>query len=253
MTRHRHKKHRVKLRSFYVWHRYIGVSAALFVLILAVTGIALNHTENLELDSRYMRAEWLLDWYGMPLPERVIAYQAGAHQVTLFGERLYFDSTRITGEYSELVGAISLSGFIAVAVDDGILLLTETGDLLERLDSASGIPSNLRAVGARDGDLFVLNAHSVSYRADADLIQWRKQEVDATETPWQKPVVLDQVERRTLAHLYQGDMLSAERFLLDLHSGRLFGRFGPWLMDGAACFLILLALSGSWMWLRRRR
>jgi len=32
----RHKKHGIKLRSMYQWHRYIGVSVAVFILILAM-------------------------------------------------------------------------------------------------------------------------------------------------------------------------------------------------------------------------
>jgi len=40
MTRHNKKKSRAKLlRSLYIWHRYIGIGAAVFVIILAVTGL----------------------------------------------------------------------------------------------------------------------------------------------------------------------------------------------------------------------
>jgi uncharacterized iron-regulated membrane protein len=44
-----------------------------------------------------------------------------------------------------------------------------------------------------------------------------------------------------------------ERVILDLHSGRFFGKLGPWLFDIAALLLILLSLSGAWIWLKRRR
>ena len=57
----RHKENAIKLRSMYQWHRYIGVSVALFMLILAVTGIMLNHTSRLELDKNYIQTEWLLN------------------------------------------------------------------------------------------------------------------------------------------------------------------------------------------------
>jgi hypothetical protein len=42
--------------------------------------------------------------------------------------------------------------------------------------------------------------------------------------------------------------LSWERVLLDLHSGRLGGRLGVWLMDFAGLMLCLLGLSGVTMW-----
>jgi len=52
---------------------------------------------------------------------------------------------------------------------------------------------------------------------------------------------------------FRGEVLPVERVLLDLHSGRFFGRFGPWIFDTIAVLLILLALSGTWIWLKRKR
>ncbi|MFT5351416.1 MAG: hypothetical protein ACI9MF_002239 [Gammaproteobacteria bacterium] len=52
--------------------------------------------------------------------------------------------------------------------------------------------------------------------------------------------------------LYRGKGLSLERILLDLHSGRLLGNAGVFIVDLAALFFVFLALSGSWMWLRKR-
>ena len=65
MTKH-HPKPRIKqLRSLYLWHRYIGLAAALFVIVLTVTGLLLNHTEELGLDSSSVQSDTLLDWYGI--------------------------------------------------------------------------------------------------------------------------------------------------------------------------------------------
>ena len=52
---------------------------------------------------------------------------------------------------------------------------------------------------------------------------------------------------------FDDEVLPIERLLLDLHSGRFFGRFGPWVMDAAAVLIVLLGVSGTWIWLRRRR
>ncbi|HSH28473.1 MAG TPA: PepSY domain-containing protein, partial [Thiohalobacter sp.] len=56
-----------------------------------------------------------------------------------------------------------------------------------------------------------------------------------------------------LVEHYRGEVLPLERVLLDLHSGRIFGRHGYLVMDVAAVLLIALALSGSLIWLRRRK
>jgi hypothetical protein len=47
--------------------------------------------------------------------------------------------------------------------------------------------------------------------------------------------------------------LSWERLLLDLHSGRLFGQAGVWIVDAVGVLLITLASSGTLMWWFHRR
>ena len=46
------------------WHRRLGLLAALFVLVVAVTGIVLNHTSGLALDRRFVDWSWLNAVYG---------------------------------------------------------------------------------------------------------------------------------------------------------------------------------------------
>ncbi len=67
-----------------------------------------------------------------------------------------------------------------------------------------------------------------------------------------QPGVLPTGLEQDLLYLYRGKGLSLERLLLDLHSGRLLGNAGVYIVDVAALLFIFLALSGSWMWWRRR-
>jgi uncharacterized iron-regulated membrane protein len=55
-----------------------------------------------------------------------------------------------------------------------------------------------------------------------------------------------------LRSAWRGTGLSLERVLLDLHSGRILGEAGVWLVDAAALLFLLLAGSGVWLWGRRR-
>jgi hypothetical protein len=146
MTRHRHHA-RIKLRSLYVWHRYLGVSAAVFVIVLAASGLALNHTEILRLDERHVRSQALLGWYGIEAPEPGESYAAGAHIVTRVGERLFLDTTPLPGEYRELTGVVAAPGLLIVVADGNALLLTPQGELIERLSGEDGVPAGIQAVG----------------------------------------------------------------------------------------------------------
>ena len=53
--------------------------------------------------------------------------------------------------------------------------------------------------------------------------------------------------------LYQSQYLTVERIVLDAHSGRLFGDIGVFFMDIVAVLLILLSLSGLYIWLRHKQ
>ena len=56
----------------------IGLFAIALVIILAITGIMLNHTEAFKLDERYIKASWLLDWYGIKPEDEPVAVTASA-------------------------------------------------------------------------------------------------------------------------------------------------------------------------------
>jgi uncharacterized iron-regulated membrane protein len=58
--------------------------------------------------------------------------------------------------------------------------------------------------------------------------------------------------KETLEKTYRGVGLPLERVMLDLHSGRILGRAGVYLVDTAAVLFLLLAISGVWLWARRR-
>ena len=98
MTRHPKSRSRAKLlRSLYIWHRYLGLSAALFVMVLSATGLALNHTESLHMDSTHVQSELLLDWYGIHAPDDLGSYSADSVLITEVNERVFRDGEILDG------------------------------------------------------------------------------------------------------------------------------------------------------------
>lgn len=253
MSRQRRRTHRFKLRSFYVWHRYMGISAALIALVVAVTGILLNHTEDFQFDSEYVKATWILDWYGITPPQELHSYPAGDRFITLMGDHLYLNRREIEGEFHSLVGAVLLNDMFVTAVSDSILLLTPRGEIIEQLRGQDGVPAGLGAIGVdADGTLVARGSHDI-YSPDADFLKWQRWENDAAQIKWARRERLPDKLKTSLQQHFMGEVLPTERVLLDLHSGRIFGKLGPWIFDIAALLLILLSLSGTWIWLKRRR
>ncbi|HUW26746.1 MAG TPA: PepSY domain-containing protein [Gallionella sp.] len=248
-----HRKQPSKFKSLYVWHRYAGLLAALLVIVLALTGIALNHTEELQLDARFVRSSWVLDWYGIRAPETSTTYATPLAPVTLFGRQLYIGERPLTGDYDRLIGAEVIQNMLITAVDDRLLLTGAGGELLAELTILDGVPTGLRRLGRDPEGRLVVAASTGYYRPDTDFIRWKRLPKSQHDITWAQPETLTPKQRRALEHAFRNRVLPWERVLLDLHSGRIFGTFGVWVMDGAALLMLFLAASGVLGWLKRKR
>lgn len=249
MTRPRRKQRR-KLHSLYVWHRIIGLCAALFVVVLAVTGLLLNHSEALQLGKRHVGSSALLNWYGIQPPQAFVSYAAAGHYVTRVGDRLYFDASALPGDEANLVGIARLPQGFAVATTNGIRLLTDDGRLIETLGAVEGVPRGITRIGiAADGAIAVQTVDAILI-SDESLTSWQAR--PDVEMHWSQPSVPPGALRSQLLRSFRGEGLPLERVLLDVHSGRILGHWGIYVMDGAALLLLFLAASGCWLWLRNR-
>lgn len=227
------------------WHRRIGLVAAIFVVVFVITGVMLNHTERLGLADLRARSPVLLDWYGIQAPAEALSYRAGPHWVSELGEKIYVNGKAVATEHSGLLGAVLLEEVLVVALEGHVLLLDAAGGLLEVLGGAEGVPSGMSAIGAQDGALVVRAGHG-DYRADKDLLRWEKAGATVTAS-WARPAATPGPLYAAMAAAYRGEGLTLERVLLDLHSGRIFGRYGPLMMDAVALALLVLVLSGIWV------
>ncbi|HEC18994.1 MAG TPA: hypothetical protein ENI97_06580 [Gammaproteobacteria bacterium] len=251
---HRPPPPRVPLRVWYAWHRRIGVTVALFVILLTVTGIIINHGHGLGLDKSYVQNRLLLDWYGIRAPAAGDAYRVDDHWVVQLGERVYLASadkiTELPGNGGALRGAVTLGEVFVIAREGELILLTPEGETIERIGNAGGLPAGLQNIGVENGALVLKAAHGL-YTTDDSFLDWQHTEIGGK--PWQQPQALPEPIYQRLAARYRGHGLTLERTLLDLHSGRILGDWGVWLMDAAALAMLLLALSGVWVWWRRQR
>ena len=233
------------------WHRWLGIGSIFFILLLSVTGIALNHSDDMNLDGRYLRSPWLLEWYGIEVPAPDSSFVAAGHRVTLIGERLYYDDSELMNGLSRLVGSVSTPSFVAIATSTDLLLVTPGGALVERVDTQTFLPAGVTAIGVA-GATLVLRSGDELYRTDEDLLAFSPcRALDVDEIQWSAPSTISPAELTVLQQLYRGRGLSLERLLLDLHSGKIFVRVGPVLMDAVGVTLIVLSLLGLSMWYRR--
>lgn len=233
----------------FLWHRRVGLFALALVIILAITGIMLNHTEQLELDETYVNNNWLLNWYGIEPEDEPVSYRVDQHVISSWNNQLFFDNTAITSLEQTMHGVIGAEQFIVIALDNEIILLSNEGEFIERVSTRISF-SNIQRLGMKYKRPVIETSEPLYYMADEHILDWDVVINEGIE--WTEKYSLNDDEREQLLIAYRGNGLKLERVILDLHSGRIFGSYGIYLMDAAAIALLWLSLSGLWVWSSRR-
>ncbi len=229
-----------------VLHRSLGLIGALFLTLLTVTGLALQHTQALGLDTAYVESDWLLDWYGVAAPDAT-AFTTGDHRVARVGERVLLNGELLDLEAFDLRGVAAVNDEIVLLAPDELAIVTSSGELIERIPTSAAAMAI--GVDSSPGRVYVRTAMG-EFVFDAALAHW-----DPTAAPasvaWSEPVDITANELQMLQALYRQHLITIERLLLDLHAGRMFGPYGTWIIDIAAVLLLALAVTG--LLLSRRR
>jgi len=229
------------------WHMRIGLAAVVFFLFLAVTGVVLNHATGLGLDNRYVHAAWLAKWYGISAEAPRQAFRSGRHDLISANGRWMLDG-RLSGEkLPQPLGLVELRDMVVVASSTSLYLYDKDGALVDRLEKGALPAVPVQAIGADERQL-VLKTASGSFQS-RDALSWQSAPPDGVA--WSRPADLSAAERDKYAELLEPG-ISVQRILLDLHSGRFAGRYGPLAMDLIAVFLAVLSLSGAWLYFKRK-
>ncbi len=245
-----------KRRFFWVWHRRLGLISLLLVIILSVTGILLNHTETLRLDEKPLRNFLLLKLYGIEKPD-IQSIALSQHWLSQVGSALYIDDKKLLTCKGKLIGAAANHDLIVAACRNELILLTTDFQLIERIGENYGLPNPITQFGLCD-TTFCLRTEKNLFTLNFDQLQWTPlQPPTKAQTAVHAPlpstlktssVALPPKLRETLVNNYLGNDISWERVILDLHSGRILGAVGVALMDLAAIALLVLGISGFWLW-----
>lgn len=230
------------------WHARAGVLAALFFLFLAFTGLALNHTDTFKLDRKEVDAGWLMCWYGLKSEVPTHGYLFESGYFIGDGERWVMDGRELPGVAGAAKGAVEIAGIRYIAAAASLQLYQADGSLIDKL-TGSALPAlPIHKLGRRDEMLVLDTAQGIFSSADG--LTWES--ASSTGVVWAHPQALPpKAASDSAAHF--APSLPLERVLLDVHSGRILGRFGPFAMDLVALVLMALALSGIWIYLRSIR
>ena len=212
----------------------------------------LQHGATLSLDQRYMDSETALHWYGIEVPAIAVSYESDNHFATLIGNAIYFDQHRLPGAYSNLAGIAAIDTGFAIATSSQLLLITDNAELIEVLASIHGVPPAIAAIGVDGTGQIYLRVAASIVTANLDTLDWSESDTPAVEIRWSETADLSGEISRSIEQNYAAALLSWERVILDIHSGRLLGRFGVVLVDIMAILFVFMAATGLWIWSRRQ-
>ena len=236
------------MAKLHIWHRYVGVTAALLATILALTGLALNFNDRLQLDRIHLNSTWLLDYYNIgDFP--VISFRAGAHIISQAGDYIYVDGNYKMHLLQKLVGATELNKDLLLATETALLLIDVNGDIIEEIGTYTGLPEEPLGISLTVNGNPVIRGINTYWQGDKELTAWRP--LQGPHPKWSAPLQTpDRMDSMIQEHA-RSHQISLERIVLDLHSGRLLGQWGQHIMSAAAILLLLLAVTGTIMWFRK--
>ncbi|MDX2427074.1 MAG: PepSY-associated TM helix domain-containing protein [Xanthomonadales bacterium] len=233
-------------------HRSFGAGAAIFVLFMVLSGLAINHSNGLGLDQRHVSQSFLLDWYGLGKPERIDSFAVGDDWLSFAGSQLFLNEKSVA-TISGGVGAVSSGELLIAAGNDELLLLDHDGNLIERIPWGSIGAASIELIGLHESTVVSVKSAGQLWLADTQLLNWR-QAGDASPDPlWANSEFAPDGLQQAITESYRGEGPSLERLLLDLHSGRIFGTIGVLVYDLLALALGFLSISGLVLWFRSRR
>lgn len=246
-------KKRINKRIWWVWHKRFGILSAAFVIFLSVTGLVLNHSVDAGLDRKHIRNPVILDLYHIEIPTAYSIHLSGKNVVNV-GGALFVDQKSLGSCDGHLIGALAdqnLALFYIVCESE-IQIYSNDMQLVEKISRYDELPVPVQAIGVI-GQQIVLQSQKRFYSASLDSLEWQETEVDANEINWNLPAKkMDQIPEAIFQQEFSSG-ITWERLVLDIHAGRFFGRYAPWIMDVMSIAFLILAITGIYMWLKSGR
>ena len=236
------KRHRQRLKD---WHGYVGLGSVIFVMLVSITGLFLIHTDDLHLSDKFVESDLLLSLYEIPTNLPTMSYDVAPHgYIVGVNHKIYLNDQWVAELDSGISGAAVVENVIVVTTTNEVLQITCDGVVVERTYADPpiemlGILNDVPIFKSLLGEVttFISNPHAID---------------DLNQVNWTVPVnppneLIAEIIRRE-----RHQMITAEKLILDLHSGRLFGNVGKLLFDAIAIALCVLAITGFSQWVRAK-
>ncbi|QBZ83346.1 PepSY-associated TM helix [Hydrogenovibrio crunogenus] len=241
------------------FHRLLAYTVAFLLFWLSLSGVLLNHTEDLKLNDVKIQQPWLLEWYQIDTPKIQQTFQLNKDWVIQTLQAIYWNESALPFR-GNIHSIVQNDEFVFIMLSNDLTLLTSSGDLIEQIplpaalrDQKATIPSNL-AFFKQDNQVIVATKNSQAWQISDDFTQLIPAQVDNKANWIELPPISSQAAPKDIQkHLMDtfDSPLTLEKIILELHNGYFFGKIGPWLVDLASLLFVLMVLSGIRLHLKK--
>lgn len=248
---------KANLRKFFfkllLLHRHIGLLAVWIVLWLAITGILLNHTDDLNLDDVRLQSSWLMKLYELDSAPISDGFPLNEQWLVALPDAYYLGGHVIQENHGTLVGGLVFQEMFLLLTAESLVLLDKQFEVIEVQGEFHGLAGTLQQIGIHDGTPIVKSSEAL-FVASNDVTEWGVVSIAEYDVQWQlaKPLPKHLIAEIKSLDGFGAPAVSLEKVLLDLHTGRLFGSLSWFVLDLFALLLITGALSGFLIWIRLR-
>lgn len=232
------------------WHKRAGLGAFLFMGWLGVSGIALNQSASWGLDAARVDWTWLMAVYGLHAQSPETGFKVADHWLAVSGEHSILDGKSLSTPVKPPIGFVSSGDsahpMLVVASYDSVLLLKPDGTRVDELQAGLMLPvSSIERIGTAEANPAMAVIEEKGLYGSVDGESWKKLPAK-TIVRWSTPSALTALQRQQFEK-YSRPSVAVEQLLIDMHSGRLFGRLGPYVIDLVGLLALWLSISGVWM------
>jgi hypothetical protein len=232
------------------WHKRAGLGAFLFMAWLGISGILLNQSASWGLDAARIDWPWMMALYGLHATSPDTGFSADGHWLAVAGDHAVLDGKALTVTVKPplgfAVGGELSQRLLFVAAADNLLLLTPDGSRKDELQPSLTLPvKTIRRIGTVEGPGGRVAIEDQGLFASSDGEVWTPIP-STTRVHWSEEAPLSADQHKQFER-HARPSVAVEQILIDLHSGRLFGRYGSYVINMVGLAATWLAISGVWM------
>lgn len=239
------------------WHQRFGLYAAIFMFWLGCSGFLLNQSASWGLDAVRVGNSTVMGLYGLRGHAPETGYFSGQNWLAQSTEHTVVNGHSLPELVPSPLGLVATGDpnnpLLFVAGSDRIVITDPNARVIDELRDYTLPVSAIRRIGhLSDGRVAIQDAKIF---ATEDGLGWTEIPEDSV-IDWSSPKELDPSLQEIMLPFSQ-PTVPLEQVLIDAHSGRLFGRAGPWIVNSVGFAAMFLGISGTWIYistaLRRRQ